>query len=1675
LATSIDTMRHGATSPIGERTAEILHSVADGVTVQDRSGRLVYANEPAVRMIGFESSDELLAATPDEILARFELFDEHGHRLDPELLPGRRALNGEEPEPLTVRFRALASGEEQWAVVRAAPLRDADGEIAYAVNTFHEITDRVLAEADVRASEAMYREIAEAMPTIAWTTDAAGLLRHANRRWQEYAGEAPATGRGLPDEPLVHDDDRVSFASRWQAALASGLPMEATCRLRAADGSYRWHVIRAVPIRSEGGEVSGWIGTSTDIDEAVRAQRSLRDAEGRLSALFASVLAGIAQIDLDGRFLFVNDRYVEITGRSASELYRLRLQDIAHPDDLAQRMELLRGLIDDGRPFVIEKRYVRPDGATVWVRDSVSGVRDEAGSITSLVVISNDISEERRIAEEARLARGEAQAAESALSLSEGRFRSLATATSDVIWTASVDGSMRGRQPAWEAFTGQNEAAYQGRGWLDAVHPEDRAAREQLVEETRETPEYFETSYRLRRHDGVYRRVLVRGVPIQDADGGVREYVGSVTDVEDERRAIERLEILARASKALDASLDPAETVAAAVRTVVPELADWSVVDLIDPDGSVRRAAVVTADPDKQELAEQLFAHPMQLGGETAGAIAVREERAVLVEGLTPSALRRRSQGPRHAALLQALGAHSIIAAPLRARERVLGAMFFVASREDRRFDQADVELAGELAARAGLAIANAQLHSDTQRALAAAEIATQRTEQLRSIGSALADARSQTEAAEIAVRKARAATGAAGGHLAVARGDVLITAASEGLPGKLIDASRQIPLASDHPLARIAVAGEPRWIHSITHWSDEQPPPIAAARLIGKGAAAVLPLYHESEIVGLFSLTWAEPRDFDDTERTFLLALAGQTAQALVRVGLLEAREILFADLESQRARLETVLAQMPSGVLIADREGRLVMANGRAGEIWRGEIPTGRAVDAYRELVGLDANGRRLKGGDWPLVRALRGGEIVVGAELEILRLDGTRGWIVTDAAPVRDGSGNVVAAVAVFSDITERRQATANNAFLAEASAVLASSLDYEETIARVAQLAVPRIADWCVVHLVGDDQAVHQVALAHSDPRKVALARRLQLDHPPDPNAERGAQAVIRSGRADLMTEVPPDLIEGLARNDRERRLLARFQIRSYLSVPLVWEGRTLGAMTFIGAESGRRFTEVDLGFAQDVADRAAAAIQRARLFRDADRFRQILDTIADVTLAIDPVSLRVTYANQGAIDQLGYTRDELLALQATDVADDLDESAFRALIEPLITRTREARTVTQAYRASDGRVIPVEILLQYVETPGDAGRIVTVARDITDRVDAQSRLQRLARSEHARAAELNAVLQALGDGVVVCNADGRVTLANPAAERIFPGIAAAGYADIVAQLEEPDGASPELGARGGPVELRIRGPEERWIELSTWPVESRRDPTGATETIVMLRDVTTARQRQVVRDTFVGVLSHELRTPVTTIFAGAKLLARDASTMDPDVRQSVFEDIHAEAERLHRLVEDVVALTRFGEEEVEIGQEPVLLQRIMPNVVRSEEVRWPGVSFRLRMPPGLPTVTADPTYVEQVVRNLLSNAAKYGGSEPVHLEADSDDEEVRIRILDDGPGFDAQEAPRLFELFYRSPTTAGRAAGAGIGLYVCARLIQAMGGRIWARPRPEGGSEFGFALRIMNED
>ncbi|MEX0766383.1 MAG: GAF domain-containing protein, partial [bacterium] len=180
-----------------------------------------------------------------------------------------------------------------------------------------------------------------------------------------------------------------------------------------------------------------------------------------------------------------------------------------------------------------------------------------------------------------------------------------------------------------------------------------------------------------------------------------------------------------------------------------------------------------------------------------------------------------------------------------------------------------------------------------------------------------------------------------------------------------------------------------------------------------------------------------------------------------------------------------------------------------------------------------------------------------------------------------------------------LAKEEDAVRRLALLAEASRILAASLEYEATLASIARLAVPTIADWCIVDLLDDQGAIRQVGIAHSDPSKESLVRELRLRYPPTPNPQHVILRVLRSGQAELTPEVTEADLRDRARDEAHFNLLRSLGIHSHMVVPLIARGRTLGAISFIGGPS-RRYSAADLALAEELAARAAVAIDNAHL-------------------------------------------------------------------------------------------------------------------------------------------------------------------------------------------------------------------------------------------------------------------------------------------------------------------------------------------------------------------------------------------------------------------------------------------------------------------------------------------
>jgi PAS domain S-box-containing protein len=221
----------------------------------------------------------------------------------------------------------------------------------------------------------------------------------------------------------------------------------------------------------------------------------------------------------------------------------------------------------------------------------------------------------------------------------------------------------------------------------------------------------------------------------------------------------------------------------------------------------------------------------------------------------------------------------------------------------------------------------------------------------------------------------------------------------------------------------------------------------------------------------------------------------------------------------------------------------------------------------------------------------------------------------------------------------------------------------------------------------------------------------------------------------------------------------------------------------------------------------------------------------------------------------------------------------------------------------------------------------------------------------------------------------------------------------------------------------------------------------------------------------VKDEFLGLVSHELRTPVTTIFGNAHLLRGRAGLLATEETESMLTDIADESNRLLGIIENLLLLTRLGSG-TPPEQEPQLIAHVTRNAVDGYRQHHPERSISLEVQPGQMVVEADRGHLEMLLDNLLTNATKYSpGSTEIEVVVSSDDREACVRVLDRGIGIGDADTSQLFTAFYRTEAAKMRTNGLGIGLAVCQRIVDSLGGRIWALPREGGGTEAGFALPL----
>ncbi len=516
------------------------------------------------------------------------------------------------------------------------------------------------------------------------------------------------------------------------------------------------------------------------------------------------------------------------------------------------------------------------------------------------------------------------------------------------------------------------------------------------------------------------------------------------------------------------------------------------------------------------------------------------------------------------------------------------------------------------------------------------------------------------------------------------------------------------------------------------------------------------------------------EARQHDALNRwrwTMVLFIGGAFAFSLVvftisgRRREAEARRLRAEELSRTSELFRIVLQGTDLGVTVQDPSGRLVYANDAAARLVGFAAPSELLAAPPAELIArfnlLTFEGTPVLPDQLPGRAVLQGGSPPeMRLRFKVLGTTEER-WAVVRAVPARDLTGEVIYAINFFRDVSEEIRDAHQRAFLLRAVDEMSSSLDYEKTLATVARLAVPVLADWCAIDLL-DGGARKRLAVAHVDPAKLDFVAALEQRYPPDPHSRTGVPQILRTGKAELIPHIPRELLIAAAVDEEHLRLIDELQLGSYIGVPLKVRGQVIGALTMVMAESNRRYSRRDLELAQALADRSALAIDNARMFRELEtarmvatvqrdqseeRFSLMVGSVKDYAIfMLDPKGIVTTW-NAGAQLIKGYRPEEIIGRHFSCFYSKEEVLAGKCERE-LAIADREGRFEEEGWRVrKDGSRFWANVVLTAVrDARGELRGFAKVTRDLTERRRSEGELafearRRLEAENQTRFAEM----------------------------------------------------------------------------------------------------------------------------------------------------------------------------------------------------------------------------------------------------------------------------------------------------------------------------------------------
>lgn len=569
----------------------------------------------------------------------------------------------------------------------------------------------------------------------------------------------------------------------------------------------------------------------------------------------------------------------------------------------------------------------------------------------------------------------------------------------------------------------------------------------------------------------------------------------------------------------------------------------------------------------------------------------------------------------------------------------------------------------------------------------------------------------------------------------------------------------------------------------------------------------------------------------------------------------------------------------------------------------------------------------------------------------------------------------------------------------------------------------------------------------------------------------------AGQVAMTGRPLLLGEVEQDGFINFV--PKERR------ITSSVVVPLRVAGGNIGVLNLAITDDAGSFRETDVRLAQLFADQAAGLIHRAQLHERAEHRSADLTALVEASkglLGILEVETLLRAALDGATRLMGASSgfaclfEENSGALSRGVFRGMDRDQVRALIgSPDVRRVIEALQV--ALLDSDGAGALTAV--GFRTSRGSSGLLVVAgerghmsergqvlhafAQQVAGALGAAELHEEVLRKE----SELASIIQGVPNPIVLADPQRRIAALNHAAENLFgvsssfsagaPVEGTLGSADVEALLLRDGDLQSEVSLGAPPRTFKAR-------------VTDVRMPGAPVGRVLIMDDVTAERDIARAQRDFVAVIGHELRTPLTIIKGFAQTLLRRIETASPDEARDALKTIDAKADHLGRLIDDLLYVAKIEAREATLRTEDVDVELLIDGVVAELLEQHAGRDVRTEVPRGL-HARCDRTKVALVLRHLIDNALKYSeAGKPVTVRAFLDAGELRFDVVDQGSGLVSSDIPHIFERFRQLDGSSTRShGGMGVGLYLCAQLVKAHGGRIWVDSAWGRGSTFSFSL------